>query len=109
MVIQFACFVQAFRGRHLPSVMNDGMSLVYASFASTVMFTAMHIIVPFQRPVEKELYQNLTLTINALITWFLLYGQKVVRMYLYPHQNTKIYFRESRMHEMRQRISNKSI
>ena len=29
MFVQLACFVQAFRGRNLPSVMNDGMSLVY--------------------------------------------------------------------------------
>ena len=105
MVIQFACFVQAFRGRHLPSVMNDGMSLVYASFASIVMLIAMYIVVNFQQPIERELYQYLTLVINTLVIWFMMYGQKAIRMLLYPDQNTKRYFQEQRMIGMRERVN----
>ena len=105
MMIQFACFVQAFRGRHLPSVMNDGMSLVYASFTSIAMFVVMLVVVRFQKPLEKELYQYLTLMINNLVIWFMLYGQKAIRMLLYPEQNTKRYFQEQRMMEMREYIN----
>ena len=32
MVIQLMCSIQAFRGRNLPSVMNDGIILTYATF-----------------------------------------------------------------------------
>ncbi|XP_066923468.1 G-protein coupled receptor family C group 6 member A-like [Clytia hemisphaerica] len=107
MVIQFACFIQAFRGRHLPSVMNDGMSLVYASFASIIMLIVMFAIGNFQQPVEKELYQNLTIVINTLVVWFMIYGQKAFRMLLYPKLNTKKYFQEQRMLEMRERVNEK--
>ena len=109
MVITIACFVQAFRGRHLPSVMNDGMSLVYASFATIVMFAVMYIIVPFQKPVEKELYQNLTIVINTFVICFMMYGQKALRMLLYPHQNSKRYFQEQRFSELRQRVDEKTV
>ena len=105
MVIQFACFVQAFRGRHLPSVMNDGMSLVYASFASIAMLVVIFPITNFQKPLEKELYQYLTLVINTLVIWFMMYGQKAVRMLLYPDQNTKRYFQEQRMIKMREHVN----
>ncbi|XP_066923470.1 G-protein coupled receptor family C group 6 member A-like [Clytia hemisphaerica] len=105
MVIQFACFIQAFRGRHLPSVMNDGMSLVYAFFASIIMLIVMFAIGNFQQPVEKELYQNLTIVINTLVVWFMIYGQKAIRMLLYPKLNTKKYFQEQRMLEMRERVN----
>ena len=70
--------MQAFRGRHLPSVMNDGMSLVYASFASIAMLVVMFVIARFQKPLEKELYQYLTLVINTLVIWFMMYGQKAI-------------------------------
>ena len=103
MVITIACFVQAFRGRHLPSVMNDGMSLVYASFATIVMFAVMYIIVPFQKPVEKELYQNLTIVINTFVICFMMYGQKALRMLTHPERNTQAYFQQQRLAEFQVR------
>ena len=104
MVIQLSCFVQAFRGRNLPSVMNDGMALVYASFANLLMSITMYIITPFQKPIEKELYQDATIVINTLVIFIALYGQKAFRILAYPHQNTKSYFREQRMNEMKQTV-----
>ena len=106
MLIQLACFVQAFCGRHLPSVMNDGMALVYASFATIVMFTVMYIIVPFQNVIEKELYQNLTVIINNFVIFIALYGQKAVRILAYPHQNTRSYFQDCRMAEIKKNLKN---
>ena len=38
MVIQLMCSIQAFRGRNLPSVMNDGIVLMYATFILTIVF-----------------------------------------------------------------------
>ena len=102
MMIQF---VQAFRGRHLPSVMNDGMSLVYASFTSIIMLIVMFAIGNFQKSIEKELYQNLTIVINTLVIWLMMYGQKAIRMLMYPKQNTKRYFQDQRMLEMRERVN----
>ena len=107
LVIQFSCFVQAFRGRHLPSIMNDGMSLVYASFATIVMVTVMYIIVPFQNRADKELYQNLTIAINTFIIKFMLYGQKAIRMLIFPQQNTKKYFQDQRLREMKDIVDTK--
>ena len=107
LVMQFACFIQAFRGRHLPSVMNDGMSLVYASFATVVMFVVMYIIVPFQKGVDKELYQNLTIVGNSLVIFFMMYGQKAIRILAYPKKNTKIYFQEKRLKDMQRQASDR--
>eukprot|EP00111_Clytia_hemisphaerica_P007745 TCONS_00022494-protein len=101
MLIQFACFIQAFRGRHLPNVMNDAMSFVYTSFTTLLMFIVMFVIVSFQKPVEKELYQQLTLIVNNLVIFIMLYGQKAFRILAYPHQNTRQYFREERLNDIR--------
>ena len=81
--------------------MNDAMSLVYTSFTTLLMFIVMYVIVSFQKPVEKELYQYLTLTVNNLVIYFMLYGQKAIRMLAYPQQNTRRYFQEQRLNEMR--------
>ena len=103
-VLQFGCFVQAFRGRHLPSVMNDGMCLVYTALTTTIMFTVMYIIVLFQEPVVKEIYQSLTILVNTLVILLMMYTQKAMRMLFYPKKNTKIYFQKRRLSEMRRNI-----
>ena len=104
MIVQFGCFVQAFRGRHLPSVMNDGISLVYVSFTSIVMFIVMFIIVPFQKHSTKELYQFITVNFSTLITLILMYTQKALRMILSPKKNTRQYFQRVRLTEIQQHL-----
>ena len=54
-LIQLMCAVQAFRGRNLPSVMNDGVILMYVTFILTASFAVCFITVPFQKPIRKEI------------------------------------------------------
>ena len=54
-VIQLMCAIQAFRGRNLPNVMNDGVILMYVTFILTASFAVCFITVPFQKPIRKEI------------------------------------------------------
>ena len=56
MVIQLMCSIQAFRGRNLPSVMNDGIVLMYSTFILTIVFGVSFVIVNAQPPQMKELF-----------------------------------------------------
>ena len=79
-VIQLMCTVQAFRGRNLPHVMNDGIVLMYATFVLSASFVVCFIIVPFQKPIEKEISQCVALLVNTMVIMFPLYGQKAYRI-----------------------------
>ena len=104
-VIQLMCAIQAFRGRNLPSVMNDGIILMYGTFILTASFVVCFIIVPFQKPIEKEISQCVALLVNTMVTSLLLYGQKAFRMLFYPEQNTRAYFRSQRLKGMKQNVN----
>ena len=69
------------------------------------MLIVMFVVTNFQQPIEREMYQYLTLMINTLVIWFMMYEQKAIRMLLYPDQNTKRYFQEQRMIGMRERVN----
>ena len=101
-VIQLMCALQAFRGRNLPSIMNNGQVLMYTTFIMTASFAVCFIIVPFQKPIEKEVTQFVALLVNTLIIMFLLYGQKACRMIFYPKKNTRVYFHNHRMRWLKQ-------
>eukprot|EP00111_Clytia_hemisphaerica_P003512 TCONS_00010039-protein len=100
LIIQLLCSIQAFRGRNLPSVMNESMILVYTTFVLTAVFMATFAIVPFQKPWYKEIAQCIGIIVNNTVIMVLLYGQKAYRIIRYPAKNTKSYFRESRMKSM---------
>ena len=53
----------------------------------------------------KELYQDLTIVGNTLVVLLLMYTQKAVRMVLHPEKNTKQYFQEKRMSEIRESVN----
>ena len=97
MVIQLLCSIQAFRGRNLPSVMNDGVILTYATFALTIVFGVTFPIVLFQQEMNKEVFQLGAIALNNFIISFLMYGQKAIRMLAYPERNTREYFQAQRM------------
>ena len=101
MVIQSLCSIQAFRGRNLPSVMNDGIILTYATFTLSVVSGTSFAIVYFQKQEDKEVFQLGTVAVNSLVISFLLYGQKAIRMLLHPDRNTKTFFQQQRMTPMR--------
>ena len=101
LLTQLLCSIQAFRGRNLPSVMNESMILVYTTFILTAVFTANFAIVQFQKPWYKEVAQCIAIVVNNTVIMVLLYGQKAYRIIRYPAKNTKSYFREQRMKNMR--------
>ena len=103
MVIQLLCSIQAFRGRNLPNLMNDGIVLTYATFALSVVFGASYAMVYFQQEAEKEIFQLGAVACNNLIISFLIYGQKAIRMLAYPAKNTRRYYNEQRMQAMQVR------
>ena len=105
MIIQLMCSIQAFRGRNLPSVMNDGIVLMYATFILTVVFGVSFVIVNAQPPEMKVLTQCIAIIINNIVILFLMYGQKAIRMVIYPKMNTTEYFQRIRMLERRQDVN----
>ena len=105
MVIQLMCSIQAFRGRNLPSVMNDGIVLMYATFTLTIVFGVSFVIVNAQPAQMKELFQWIAVTINNVVIVFLMYTQKALRMLFFPERNTREYFQQERMRERRQNVN----
>ena len=105
MVIQLMCSIQAFRGRNLPSVMNDGIILMYATFTLTIVFGVSFAIVNSRPPRMKELFRCIAVTINNLVIVLLIYTQKVLRMIIFPEKNTKEYFQQVRMRERSQDVN----
>ncbi|XP_066919756.1 G-protein coupled receptor family C group 6 member A-like [Clytia hemisphaerica] len=104
-VIQLMCAIQAFRGRHFPSVMNDGVVLMFTTLILTASFVVCFIIVPFQRPIEKEISQCIAILANTMVITFLMYGLKAYRILFHPEQNTRAYFRNQCLTEMRQDVN----
>ena len=105
MIIQLMCSIQAFRGRNLPSVMNDGIVLMYATFTLTIVFGVSFVIVNAQPPQTKELFQCIAVTINNVVIVFLMYTQKALRMLIFPERNTRAYFQRERMRERSQDVN----
>ena len=105
MIIQVMCSIQAFRGRNLPSVMNDGIVLMYVTFTLTIVFGVSFAIVKAQPPQTKELFQCIAVTINNMVIVFLMYTQKALRMIILPERNTREYFQRERMRERRQDVN----
>ena len=84
--------------------MNDGIILMYATFILTIVFGVSFVIVNAQSPQMKELFQCIVVTINNMVILFLLYGQKAIRMLVYPQMNTSEY-QQVRMYERRQNVN----
>ena len=109
MVLQLLCSIQAFRGRNLPTLMNDGIILTYTTFALSVVFGVSFPIVFFQKDTEKEIFQIGAISLNNLIICFLLYGQKAIRLILYPEENIRAFYREAQMREMKAKMKENTI
>lgn len=102
LIIQLMCSIQAFRGRNLPNVMNDGIILTYLAFTLTMVFGVTLLIVNFQPQEKREVFQSGAISLSTLIVSMLMYGQKAFRMIIYPQKNTKEFFREQRLSNMQQ-------
>ena len=98
--LQMFCFLQAYRGRHLPGPMNNAMSLVYAILIVTVNFLITFPIVYFLDQTAREFARLIVLVINCTIIVSLLYGYKCYIMVFKPRKNTREYFNRKRMEAM---------
>ena len=97
---QLVCLVQAFRGRNLPSPMNDAMSMVYAILITTLAFTVYFPISYFQSTVDKEFIQLVVTLINCCVYGVLLYGRKLYVVLFRAEKNTRTYFQKECFTEM---------
>ena len=103
--LQMLCFIQAYRGRHLPGPMNNAMSLVYSILIATVNFLISFPITAFLDQVDKEFSRLIVLIINCTIIVLLLYGHKCYIAVFRPNKNTRQYFNQKRMEAMSQNVA----
>jgi len=100
-LLQITCFVPAFRGRNLPNVFNEAMTIIYASFLMNVAFLVLFPIQYFQKEMRyRAMVQWTVLNCNAFSVLFLLYGKKLYLVVFKPEKNTRAYFREQTMHSL---------
>ena len=90
---QLACLMQAFRGRNLPSHMNDSMSILYAVFISTVTVATSYPIIHYQKlRSDKDFVRCILVLTNSFVYVLFLYGYRFAVIVFQPHKNTKLYF-----------------
>ena len=97
---QLVCLAQAFRGRNLPSPMNDAMSMVYAILITTLAFAVYFPISYFQSTVDKESIQLVVTLINCCVYLVFLYGRKLFVVVFRAEKNTRAYFQQECFAEM---------
>ena len=92
-ILQVASFITAYRGRNLPSIYNDSMSLVYASFACIMSFVVMFTLQPFTKedPFMPRSIMRLTLSLCANVYVLLCYGKKLYIILFKKEKNTRNY------------------
>lgn len=89
MALQIACLVTAYRGRHLPSLFNESMALVYASLATTMALVAMFAVQAFRDdPLGRPLISWMVVSFNLNTFLLFLYGKKVWVMLYQKDKNT---------------------
>jgi len=99
--LQVACFVPAFRGRKLPNVFNEAMTVVYACFTMTITLLVMLPIQFFQKDVrDKQLVVFVTMLCNICEQFILMYGKKMYILVFKPKKNTKQYFQKQTFEAM---------
>ena len=96
-LLQMFCFLQAYRGRHLPGPMNNAMSLLYAILIVTVNFLITFPIVHFLDHADRVFAHLIVLVINCTVIVSLLYGYKCYIILFRPQKNTREYFQRQRM------------
>ena len=105
LVVQLVCLVQAFRGRNLPSAMNDALSMVYAILITTLAFTVYFPISYFQSTVDSEFLQFMVIAINSICFVLFLYGGKCFIIIFKSHKNTRSYLNTQLMKNSARQVS----
>ena len=92
-LLQVATFIIAYKGRNLPDIFNESMSLLYASFASTMSFVVVFILLRFKS--KDAFFQAsiiwLAISLNLNIYILLCYGKKVYIVLFKKEKNTRNY------------------
>jgi len=102
MVLQIACLITAYRGRDLPNVFNESMSLVYSSFITTIIIAVMFVVQVYQKnPLITPLITWIVLSMNSLIYLVLLYARKVYIMLFRKEKNTVSYVQKQTFDAMK--------
>ena len=103
-VFQLACLIQAFRGRNLPGPMNNAMTLVYTTMATTISFAVCTVLSLFQQGAEMMFIECTAIISNCIISVMVLYGKQCFIIIFKPHKNTRQYFSQKRMLKMRRKV-----
>jgi len=107
MVLQICCFVTAYRGRNLPNVFNESMSMVYSSFITTIITAVMFVVQIFQKdPLVAPIITWTVLSMNSLIYLILLYARKVYIMLFRKEKNTVSYVQKQTFSAMKNSSKN---
>ncbi|XP_066936165.1 metabotropic glutamate receptor 8-like [Clytia hemisphaerica] len=96
-LLQVATFIIAYRGRNLPDIFNESMSLLYASFASTMSFVVMFIVLYFGGKEDVFLPATiiwLAISLNSNIYILLCYGKKMYIILFNKEQNTRSFIQK---------------
>ena len=92
--LQIACLVPAYQGRNLPSVFNNAMAIVYASFVMVVCSLVFLPVYLFQAdPRHKYIVEHLTFQCLGLAQMSFLYWPKVYVLLFQPEKKSKQYLR----------------
>ena len=98
LALQMIALVRAYQGRKLPRVLNDSMSIVYATFTVSVIYATMFPIYFFQNGAlngTKVHWFCLLLSNFCFLVMF--YMNKINVILFHPDQNTKVYYRVKMM------------
>ena len=107
MSLQIACLVTAYRGRNLPSVFNESMSMVYSSFITTITTGVMFVVQVFQKdPLVAPFVTWIVLSMNTSTYLLFLYANKAYIMLFQKKKNTVRYIQEKTFDAMRDSSKN---
>ena len=109
-LIQCACFVQAFRCRNLPHFLNEASTILYLSFSTTVSSLTMYPIYFFQKnKLHAAMVHLLTFQFNNAIILLLFYGRRFYLLLFRPRSNTPRYFRQQQMMAIQMKVQSRNL
>ena len=97
-LLQLVTGVQAFRGRKLPAKFNEAKYIAFAMFSSTlIMIIALPLLDSRPDLRESQLILSVVTVLANLVILIILYGYKIILIFLKPDQNTVEVFNRERM------------
>lgn len=111
--LQLVALVRAFQGRKLPRVLNESLSIVYATFTACIIYATMFPIYFFQKSSLDGIKVHwFCLLLSNFSFMVIFYMSKINIILFHPDQNTKVYYRVKMMvnakHRANRTIINRS-